>query len=82
MDNKIKELKSYVEHLEKMLSIYVDLCKRKDETINFYEKELNNKNDCFKSDIHDLEKTIKVYENLCKIKNETINYYKTELSYK
>lgn len=42
MDNKIKQLEQYVEHLEKMLSGYKDLCKRKDKIIDYYQKELDN----------------------------------------
>lgn len=42
MNDKIKELKSYIQHLEKMIIGYKEVCKIKDETIDYYKKELDN----------------------------------------
>jgi len=41
MNDKIKELKSYIQHLEKMLIGYKEVCKKKDETIDYYKTELD-----------------------------------------
>ena len=42
MNDKIKELKSYIQHLEKMIIGYKEVCKKKDETIDYYKTELDN----------------------------------------
>ena len=42
MNDKIKELQSYIQHLEKMLIGYKEVCKKKDETIDYYKTELDN----------------------------------------
>ena len=42
MNDKIKELQSYIQHLEKMLIGYKEVCKKKDKTIDYYKTELDN----------------------------------------